>query len=250
MSLFCATATATFTCPPPQPCYHESSGWPYCATEYCFLGQKCCNGRCLPNCNGECCGPGCCNLDLCQRCVGNDHCVVCNNDSTKFCCNGNCCTNGNCCVNGQCSSTCYGFVWISGSDRTCPACSGGGCTGTAEHRDGYYEWQEASSGFCKSPTKKQIIGHVFTCTNDWDVAKLLECAAEATLCADICRNAHDRLGYAACAACISLAGIACALDPCHLMTECYAWSDPQSPAVPIEVDVVDTGGDWGGVCYH
>jgi hypothetical protein len=91
MSLFCATAMATFTCPPAPKCYHYTSGPPNCNLEWsCVSGQKCCDGWCLSGCTGECCGHTCCSSTYCQTCVGGQ-CKVCGGDLDKTCCNGTCC---------------------------------------------------------------------------------------------------------------------------------------------------------------
>jgi hypothetical protein len=109
MSLFCAMAMATMTCPPAPKCYHYKTDWPGCDLGWnCGSAQKCCDGDCRSNC-GECCGTGCCNLDLCQRCVGNDHCEVCGGDINQSCCGGTCydlrqktCCEGNICGSEGC----------------------------------------------------------------------------------------------------------------------------------------------------
>ena len=90
-----------------------------------------------------------CKSEDCEECDGNGHCVVCNNDPTKCCVNGECKSrcelkNGNVCASmnsncGCCSAdllTCGDHLkmWTAGVDKICDSDCGSpeGCDTCAE----------------------------------------------------------------------------------------------------------------------
>jgi hypothetical protein len=233
-------------------------------TGQCFdpWSQVCCNGQvytwpehkcCKDGTNEwvcdsdkECCNGNCCDPAKCESCV-DGQCKVCGGDPSMHCENGQCVCNN-----------CYDIDAVPSSvvPPSCPDCSGflSGCEGTQMVVNGYDQWQSAtSSGFCKNPTTTDIVGFYFQCQEDWSVTKLLSCAGQATICVNLCKNAKDKFGYAACAACLVVAGINCALDGvCAFVSDCSPRDDPDDDgdnAIPIWEEVIDWGGDFGNVCH-
>lgn len=228
----CETAAAC-PCPPCLPCHHLISGYPSCNCKSdCDSGSECCNG-------------GCCYSNRCESCIGGI-CKFCGGATNKFCCNGNCCTNGNCCENGSCTSTCYTFNEVEAYSEECPDCSGffAACEGMIQVRLGYWEWRDVGSGeggWCKNPTKTEIVGHLYECTEDWDVSKIIACASAGTVCGAGCAA-----NIPLCVTCLIGVGAECLSEGlCSLVESC----GPGDQLSDVERTVIDWEKDFGGFCY-
>jgi hypothetical protein len=227
MSLFCAMAMATMTCPPAPKCYHYKTDWPGCDLGWnCGSAQKCCDGDCRSNC-GECCGKYCgCNSANCETCVdgqcvskcdpakcetcdGHGNCIVCGGDTNKTCCNGSCCDK----------------VWKSRSIESITEhcsfsdCGAGGCTGTATQTSEYQVCEYASDGTgtaCTCTEELRVVGYVYTCETNWDCERILWCAGRGSWCAAVCIVSCPVGAVSACANCLAGASTDCCYGGCDL----------------------------------
>lgn len=143
---------------------------------------------------------------------------------------------------------CYVPYNVPQQDIPCPACSWeSGCNGEATSILSCSFWRSAAEGelgYCNNPTKtgENLIMY-FPCTDNYDISKILWCAAKATGCAVACAGAS----WPACVACLVVAGVDCGgagwcifIESCDPDMDNMRWSD-------IE-DVVDWGGDLGEGC--
>lgn len=230
-------------------CIISSSVQAMCWNPPCTSCERCVNKTCV---SGGCpSGASCCDNRLCympsecQSCVGGDV-VTCGGDHHQRCCDGTCCTLlEQCCCESGCTSTWYALDTVHRVDEVCSECSGGSC-GTVEIKNSYQVWRETGAGeggWCKNPTKTDVIGFEYDCAEDWDVSKIVACAAGVAGCAYLCGAPP----WGQCVACLVGIGAACAADgDCGFVEECYLGDELR----PIEETIVDwTGtGSFGRSC--
>jgi hypothetical protein len=117
---------------------------------------------------------------------------------------------------------------------------------------GYDIWRTANpgeTGWCNNPTKRATVGAVVKCDENWSAVAILQCWAEAAICASLCKGAKTKLQLAACAGCLVLYGFTCAKGGlCVFVKECEPSNDPDDQFPIQKDDVVDSGADWGDGC--
>jgi hypothetical protein len=152
------------------------------------------------------------------------------------------------CENCQCvCDTCWDWKIVPASSQTCPPCEDLTCPGTVEITGSYEEWfaTTAENGFCKHPTKTEIVGHRYNCGREWDYDEFARWISQSIICESICELAGSPLGLVACAVCLIVEGIiVTGADPCIFVKDCIPVEPPLSP---IEKAVVEIGADWGDV---
>lgn len=177
--------------------------------------------NCLCTCAYECCKDSDCDTV--------EHCET----STCSCV----------CDGGSCSDTEY----VPPSAEVCPPCEPtlSFCTGMVEiYPLGYDKWVPVSPGgygYCKNPTRLEIVGTLFECTEDWNGDKLIACAIGTGFCIAACVGQQ----WIACVGCFGVTIYGCVIEGeglCSLVDACIY--DPAS-GFSIQRDVPDGGADWG-----
>jgi hypothetical protein len=245
--------------PPPQcpPCYSWNGS-------QCVGGCPCTCWTCDASRN-SCVLWGCGPNDLCCTNIFDGTCHCCNVKNCMTDCNvltGICksaCEPEQTCEDGQCKcNECFTIVTVppSVTPPSCPECSHffTGCgDATIEVINGYEKWAVAlpnEAGFCKNPSKTDIVGYIFPCEEDWDIGKIITCAAQAPVCALLCRNPRTPLELAACVGCLVAAGVTCGNGVCSFVEDCIPYDDPdvEDDVMPIRKEVIDWSKDFGDVC--
>jgi hypothetical protein len=107
----------------------------------------------------------------------------------------------------------------------------------------HYVWVAAGpgqAGWCKNPTKEEVVGFWYDCAEEWDVQKIEECIAESIVCHVICKI----IGLN-CVVCLIAEGIECASGGLCTFVRCI----PGEKLSDITDDVVDYEGDMGKSCF-
>ena len=193
-------------------------GWPKCPPCNYWFGE--CIYYCEPDWCEHCVGGECksrCNPNLCEHCVDGS-CQVCGGDPNQVCCDAWCCYK----------------VWTKETttafDQSCPACSNyyWGCVGSSRIQPSYEYCLNVGVGqgeHCECHESYQTVGYIYSCKANWDVAKLLWCAAQGAWCVVEC--AVSGFDPSTCANC--LAGIDCGggfMEICDFVESC----DPYDPS--------------------
>ncbi len=248
--------------------YCESIGMSCCKDKKCYdpVSSQCCSGGTGASCpkSASCCDGG-------KSCPDPNTHFCCDYGNGKTCPNGSeCCPGGGCCESGttccgnvpccntsagetcgniggivQCvCSSCWGIdvVDLPGSQPTCAPCdsTSGGCPGNATNYlfGNYGRWVPSTSfsGYCKHPTKTEIVGFEFNCEKNYDEVKIAFCLTLAVGCTEACVVIGP-----GCIACLAAYAYECVGD-CKIVESC----DRAESGVPIKKeDAIDMGGDWG-----
>ncbi len=206
-----------------------------CNNVCCGVGESCCGTTCCANeccnnvccsagqtcCNGECCDSSdCCNDEICcgagQKCCTDSGSYCCESDET--CCEGTCCDpDTQFCCDGSCCDKVWTKETIDSSiEPPCSSCDNDAtpiCDGTTTEIASYEKCLNVGVGqgeHCECNDTMQPVGFTYECMINWDVSKLLWCAAQGAWCVVEC--AISGFDPAACANC--LAGIDCCGGPC------------------------------------
>ena len=208
------------------------------ATELCCDGtccdsatEYCCDGTCC-QLDEECCDGTCCDPDICEECVGGQ-CPVCGGRPGEVCCNGTCCDTDQVCCEGTCCDKVWTKETIDSDIEPCSDCDNDSCYGTSTEIESYEKCLNVGVGsgeHCECTNTWQPVGYRYNCMINWDVTKMLWCAAQGAWCVVEC--AISGFDPATCANC--LAGIDCCGGPCErcdFVEECE-----KDPFAYIEVE--------------
>jgi len=191
----------------------------------CGPCEECIDGHCVWVCSAgqNCCGGSCCS---------------------NICCNGVCCAAGQNCCNGSCCDKVWTKETVAGIAETCGSCnsSTGYCAGMIIDRQGYEKCLNVGVGqggeHCQCNETMQVVGHIYLCTENWDVSKLLWCAFKCVCCAIQCFGPYA--DPASCSECLCSTQADCCGDECEVcdfVEECY----PNPDALNEIQDLVFTG---------
>jgi len=221
---------------------NECCGGTCCSPGYtCCCGsdnQNCCEGEC---CGGtQCCGaiPGghCCEDTICyneslgQTCCGYGDGTVCYNN--RECCNGGCCPEGQYCCDDDCTDDCWTKTWVASVNEDC-ACDGG-CPGNDVTIAGYYVCDASGpgegGGRCGCVDEYTIVGVSYPCDINWNVTRILECAASVGLVIAECTPSSPAYNPAGCANTLIMGKYLCVGDVCDTFIE-GCEEDDDNPSV-------------------
>jgi hypothetical protein len=165
-------------------------------------------------------------------------------------CNSNCecqdwnpyCASGHECCAGYCNAKSMHTYTESARTVSCPYCSGtvlAECGSTQEYQS--YTWammQEDTGGvhsYCYSAML--TAGYIYSCTPDWDMAKMVECAERGAWCLAVCVWSKSP---SMCGNCLATQGAACCsggpCTVCDFVSGCV--KDTSSAASPIQLPVM------------
>jgi len=195
---------------PPGECYVCEDGvWVW----DCDAGQNCCGGSCCSNtcCNNICCSAG-------QNCCGVNCC-------SNICCNGTCCAAGQICCNGSCCDKVWTKETIDSSIKPCSSCEyipgKPMCDGTTTELTSYEKCLNVGVGqgqHCQCNSTWQQVGYKYWCRINWDVSKLLWCAAQCVCCVVSCVGPYA--DPASCAECLCSGQAECCCGICDFVDDC------------------------------
>ncbi len=194
---------SAIACPSPDcgDCCHWVSTGPGPSDGYCDLNLavECgdCQGGCYNPCNNcvscscvwdctptqFCCNDTCCNAG--QNCCGGSCC-------SNTCCNGICCSAGQACCNGSCCDKVWTKETIDSYIEPCSSCDNDAtpiCDGTTKELGSYDTCLNVGVGqgeHCECTMALLPVGYIYNCKINWDVTKLLWCAAQGIECAIEC----------------------------------------------------------------
>jgi len=215
--------------------------------------QNCCNGHCYDTRTQGCCDGQIYNLTSQKCCPDADNDYICDK-LLEFCCEGECGTNGleqccggelcslnNCCIDDECISTCYFEVLVDEIVEICPECQNRSCGGPIQIIGEYQIWGAGTGiGYCKNPTKSEVVGFNYECEKNYDWGALMAYGATIVGYGAACTGQQ----YYLCLACISgMLGLG--WDDCRFVEVC----DPEEISNIYE-NVIDLSGDTGGYCIR
>jgi len=127
------------------------------------------------------------------------------------------------------SATCWWKELIVEPAQPCAACVLYTCPGSTKALVQYYKCSVAAHGEIGKTQcfqfNQQEVGRLYSCTIDWDIAKIVACAAGVATCVIVCTGAEVDLPL--CVACLVGIGAGCAAG-CSLAEGCVKDPDVSS----------------------